>query len=55
MTAPGRPRAIVSEESTEELEYEQDVKEPTTRQSESKTDSITRSLSSSDGNNTRTK
>ncbi|XP_022962387.1 ABC transporter G family member 35-like [Cucurbita moschata] len=53
LNPPGRPRAIVSEESTEELEYEQDVKEPTTRQSESKTDSMTRSLSSSDGNNTR--
>ncbi|XP_008445474.2 ABC transporter G family member 29-like isoform X1 [Cucumis melo] len=49
----GRPQAIVSGESTEELDFEQDVEEPTPRQAESKTDSMTRSLSSSDGNNTR--
>ncbi|XP_038885457.1 ABC transporter G family member 42-like isoform X2 [Benincasa hispida] len=49
----GRPQAIVSGESTEELDFEQDVEEPTPRQAESKTNSMTRSLSSSDGNNTR--
>ena len=52
MTAFGRPQAIVSRESTEELDFEQDVKELTPRQAESKTDSMIRSLSSSDGNNT---
>lgn len=51
MTAFGRPQTIVSVEPTEETKVEQEVKEPTVREP----DSMTRSLSSSDGNNTSMK
>ncbi|GMN37140.1 hypothetical protein TIFTF001_006570 [Ficus carica] len=51
----GKPQAIISEEDAEEMEGDQEEskEEPRLRRPKSKTESFPRSLSASDGNNTR--
>ncbi|PSS07401.1 ABC transporter G family member 36 like [Actinidia chinensis var. chinensis] len=51
----GKPQAIISKETAREMEADQDEtkEEPRLRPNRSKTDSLPRSLSATDGNNTR--
>ncbi|KAF3450694.1 hypothetical protein FNV43_RR06783 [Rhamnella rubrinervis] len=54
LSPPGKPQAIMSEEDADEMEAEQESKEePRLRRPVSKKDTIFRSLSAADGNNSR--
>ncbi|BFG24412.1 hypothetical protein CerSpe_106880 [Prunus speciosa] len=55
LNAPGKPQAIISEEVANEMEADQEEskEEPRLRRPPSKKDSFSRSLSSTDGNNSR--
>ncbi|KAK9281909.1 hypothetical protein L1049_004817 [Liquidambar formosana] len=55
LSAPGNPQAIISEEAASEMEANQEEtkEQPRLRTYKSKKDSLPRSLSSADGNNTR--
>jgi len=54
LSPPGKPQAIMSEEDADELEAEQESKEePRLRRPVSNKDSMFRSLSAADGNNSR--
>ncbi|TQE12215.1 hypothetical protein C1H46_002140 [Malus baccata] len=55
LSAPGKPQAIISEDAANEMELDQEEskEEPRLRRPPSKNVSLPRSLSSTDGNNTR--